>query len=79
MNKKLIITITIIIILLCTAGLVLGKKQDKGYVTVPAKKATIVEVVEASGTVNPVNTVEIGSQVSGMIKEIYVDYNSINR
>ena len=40
------------------------------------KKRTIIEAVEASGTVNPVNTVDIGSQVSGMIKEIYVDYNS---
>ena len=44
--------------------------------TVAAKKRTIIEAVEASGTVNPVNTVDIGSQVSGMISEIYVDYNS---
>lgn len=46
------------------------------YVLSKVEKQTIVETVEASGTVNPVKTVSIGSQVSGMIKEIYVDYNS---
>ena len=37
---------------------------------------TITQIVEASGTINPVNTVSVGSTVSGLIKEIYVDYNS---
>lgn len=37
---------------------------------------TIIETVEASGTINPVKTVSIGSQVSGIISEIYVDFNS---
>ena len=35
-----------------------------------------MEKVEATGTIKPVQTVEIGAQVSGMIKEVYVDYNS---
>ena len=37
---------------------------------------TITQIVEASGTINPVNTVSVGSTVSGLIKEIYVDFNS---
>ena len=40
------------------------------------KRCTITEIVEASGTINPVNTVSVGSTVSGLIKEIYVDFNS---
>lgn len=40
------------------------------------KRTTITETVEASGTINPVTTVNIGSQVSGMISAIYVDFNS---
>lgn len=76
-NKIVIVLISLVVIaLLCGAGAFINKGKNSGYVTVPAKRDTIVEVVEASGTVNPVNTVDIGSQVSGMIKEIYVDYNS---
>ena len=37
---------------------------------------TISQIVEASGTINPVNTVSVGSTVSGLIKDIYVDFNS---
>lgn len=78
MKKRVILISSIIIVLVILAGLlmVFNKHKDSGYITVPAKKDTIVEAVEASGTVNPVNTVDIGSQVSGMIKTIYVDYNS---
>ena len=77
MKKRIIVISTIIIFILIGAVLLFANKnKDAGYETVPAKIDTIVEAVEASGTVNPVNTVDIGSQVSGMIKDIYVDYNS---
>jgi len=46
------------------------------YQTQKLEKCTITDVVEASGTINPVNTVSVGSTVSGLMKEIYVDYNS---
>ena len=52
-----------------------GSKQVK-YTTRHVKLCTITQVVEASGTINPVNTVSVGSTVSGLIKEIYVDFNS---
>ena len=51
-------------------------KKITTYKSVPVKKRTIIEYVEASGTINPVQTVDIGTQVSGTIKDIYVDYNS---
>jgi HlyD family secretion protein len=40
------------------------------------ERGTITAVVSATGTVNPVVSVLVGSQVSGQIKEIYVDFNS---
>lgn len=52
-----------------------GKKTK--YSTRQVKLCTITQVVEASGTINPVNTVSVGSTVSGLIKEIYVDYNDV--
>lgn len=52
---------------------------DKNKVVYQTKKletCTITDVVEASGTINPVNIVSVGSTVSGLMKEIYVDFNS---
>lgn len=77
MKKKYLIIIFIailvsIILILCFAK----TSQLNGFETRELKKCTILELVEASGTINPVNTVSVGSTVSGLIKEIYVDFNS---
>ena len=78
MKKRIIIITSVIAAIFFVSGFAFffGKNPNADYVTGPVKRKTIIEAVEASGTVNPVNTVDIGSQVSGMIKEIYVDYNS---
>ncbi len=46
------------------------------YVTKPVVRQTLVLSVTASGTVNPQNTVTVGTQVSGIISELDVDFNS---
>src|SRR5262249_53591406 len=46
------------------------------YVTVAADRGPIDEVVTATGTVNPVTTVQVGTYVSGPIIAIDVDFNS---
>ena len=46
------------------------------FKTAEVKKGDIVDIVEASGPINPVNTTEVGALVSGEILKIYVDYNS---
>lgn len=46
------------------------------YQTSKVDKGNIIAYVSATGTVNPIMTVEVGSQVSGIIQEIYVDFNS---
>ena len=76
-KKRHIITGSIIIVILasCIIGVTNSKKVH--YQTKAIKRCTITEFVEASGTINPVNTVSVGSTVSGLIKEIYVDYNDV--
>ena len=73
-NKKILIPG--IIILLLFISLWHTKKNKITYQTQKLGRCTITQVVEASGTINPVNIVSVGSTVSGLMKEIYVDYNS---
>ena len=53
-----------------------GKKKEVRYMIVPASVTTISNSITATGTVEPVQTVTVGTQVSGIINKIYVDYNS---
>ena len=46
------------------------------YRTQPVTRGSIVSSISATGTVRAVEMVEVGTQVSGTIQEIYVDYNS---
>ena len=52
-------------------------KQTVRYITKPVTQETITQYVEASGTIKPINTIEVGTQVSGTVAKIYVDYNSV--
>lgn len=75
-KKSYIITLILAIIALTILIAINVKNNSVKYQTRKIKRCTITQVVEASGTVNPVNTVSVGSTVSGLIKEIYVDFNS---
>ena len=61
-------------------GVWYGFFRDEGteyvYRTQPVTRGSISATVSATGSVNPVEMVDVGTQVSGTIKEIYVDYNS---
>ena len=46
------------------------------YRTAPVERGEVVATVSASGTLNAVTTVQVGSQVSGKIKHLYADFNS---
>ncbi len=46
------------------------------YVTVPVERGAVVRTATATGTVNPVLTIIVGSYVSGVIQNIYCDYNT---
>ncbi len=49
------------------------------YKTLPIERGPITSLVTATGAVNPVISVQVGSQVSGKIAKIYADFNSIVR
>lgn len=46
------------------------------YLTRPVERGVLEQQVSATGTVNPVESVEVGTYVSGPVQEIFVDYNS---
>lgn len=80
MNKKKIILISIAAVLVVGAGCWLfgeSKANHKVvYETATVTKGEISESITATGTIEPVTEVTVGTQVSGIIDKIYVDYNS---
>ena len=79
-SKKIIIatvsTIVAIAILWFCFG---GKSKSANYIieTAQAVRGDVSEAVTATGTIEPVTQVEVGTQVSGIIDKLYADYNSI--
>lgn len=80
MNKKKIILISIAAVLAVGAGYRLFGKSKANhkvvYETATVTKGEISESITATGTIEPVTEVTVGTQVSGIIDKIYVDYNS---
>ena len=76
--KKILIILSIVIPVV-VAGFVLLKKEKPltfMWETIPVEKGDMNKVVSATGTLEPVTEVQVGTQVSGEISDIYVDYNS---
>jgi len=79
MSRKLLLivgAVSIGIIAVVAFVFLRGKSNEVSYKTEKAARGDVVETVTASGTVNAVTTVLVGTQVSGTIKNLYVDYNS---
>ena len=63
--------------LMLWAGLVsVGTRSSAQFFTAKVEKGDISQVVQATGTINPVTTVQVGSVVSGNVVKIYADFNS---
>ncbi len=76
--------LSLIVVAVCVIGagayfFINGQKApvDFSYETAKVEKATIESSVTATGTIEAVTQVEVGTQVSGIIDKIYVDYNSV--
>ncbi|MGH7424321.1 MAG: efflux RND transporter periplasmic adaptor subunit, partial [Candidatus Methylomirabilales bacterium] len=54
----------------------LRSEKSPKYRTAPVERGEIVATISASGTLNAVITVQVGSQISGRIKNLYADFNS---
>ena len=79
-KKKIIIVAAGIIIVAGIAIWVLGgkaKSRKVVYETTTVGRADISNSVTATGTIEPVTEVEVGTQVSGIIDKLYADYNSV--
>jgi len=79
MNKKKVIIGAICITLLLVGIFSFTGKSSSGnmhLVTANASRNTITNTVTATGTVDPVKKIDVGTQVSGIINKIYVDFNS---
>ena len=80
MNYKKTGIITLAVLAVAAGGYCLfggkGKKAEISYETAKVERATLSSSVTATGTIEPVTEVEVGTQVSGIISHIYVDYNT---
>lgn len=75
--KRLLVGGLIVSILAIAAFILFGNRENEPrFRTDKVVRGDIVRTVTATGTVNPVTTVLVGTQVSGTIKHIYVDFNS---
>ena len=81
MNKKKIILIAVAVVAVAGISIRLfggsTAKHKVTYETATVIKGEISESITATGTIEPVTEVEVGTQVSGIIDKIYADYNSV--
>ncbi|MDX8338976.1 efflux RND transporter periplasmic adaptor subunit [Draconibacterium sp. IB214405] len=80
MKKKTIIIIALLLVVLVSAALILKpNKVDISQIDIQTGKAgsgSISTIVESTGTLEAITTVEVGTQVSGIVDHLFVDYNS---
>lgn len=80
MNKKkaLVIAAVAAIAVLAVWLLSGGKKEEKiTFDTAAVASANIMNSITATGTIEPVTSVTVGTQVSGIVSKLFVDYNSV--
>ena len=80
MNKRKLIMGGVAIVILAGAFFLFRGKSPKGGIrleTATIGRSAITNTVTATGTVEPVTEVEVGTQVSGIIDKLYVDYNDV--
>jgi HlyD family secretion protein len=76
-KTKIIIAVSSVVLAIILGGFIFGGKKDQTitFNTQPVGIGTVSMAVTATGAVQPVDQVEVGTQVSGIIRNIYVDYN----
>jgi HlyD family secretion protein len=79
MKKAIFIAIGIIAVAVIAWLLLAGgsKKHTISFEKATVEKTTIQNSITATGTIEPVTSVTVGTQVSGIVSHLYVDYNSV--
>jgi len=73
----------VVLLVLAAAGgaavwyLKVHKDEAAQYQTATVTRGNLTQVVTATGQIGPVVNVQVGSQISGIVKKLYVDYNSV--
>lgn len=75
--KKLLIAAAAAVLVWGAVSYMKKGGNSEHFVTTKLSKGDITEMVSASGTINPISNIDVGTQVSGRIQKIYVDYNSL--
>jgi HlyD family secretion protein len=72
------IVVLAVIVAVAAGAWYFRRNRDTGpvYQTVPVTRGELIQLVTATGTLNPVTNVQVGCQISGTIQKIYADYNS---
>jgi HlyD family secretion protein len=80
MTKRKAISLAILLAVLTAGAAAYGwwgaRNASPDYRFGKVERGSLTAAVSATGTINPVTAVQVGSQVSGQLKEIYVDFNS---
>ena len=78
-NKKVWIGVGAVVLVALVIWLLSGgkKEQTVEFETAKVEKQNISTSITATGTIEPVTSVTVGTQVSGIVSKLYVDYNSV--
>ena len=79
MKKTIIIAVAVVAVAVAAYFLLSGgsKKQTIEFEKARVETTTIQNSITATGTIEPVTSVTVGTQVSGIVSHLYVDYNSV--
>ncbi|MDD6197675.1 MAG: efflux RND transporter periplasmic adaptor subunit [Prevotella sp.] len=77
--SKVWLVVAVVIIVAIVAWVLSGSKKEEqiSFETAAVAPANIMNSITATGTIEPVTSVTVGTQVSGIVSKLYVDYNSV--
>ena len=65
-----------VLLLIILYKLIVPSAADYEYVTEPVTRGEVARIVSASGKLRALNTINVGSEISGQVTDVYVDFNS---
>ena len=76
-TKWIVLSIAVVAVLGAGAWYVKSRRsEDPGYQTAMVTRGDLIQYVTATGQLNPVTNVQVGSQISGIVSHLYADWNS---
>lgn len=76
-NHRFATVLGLLLVIIVPTGIALkGRGNEITYKTAPVTKGNITSVVQATGIINPLTTVPVGSFVSGTVEYVFADYNT---